>query len=272
MFKVKWANEAPSITIERLDEPGYCMMVDEEIDGKPWFYDIKQYIEKGEYPERASITDKKTLRKLSANFFLSGGVLYKQNFDLVLLRCVDRHEADQLIKEIHEGSFGIHANGHAMAKNILRAGYYWMTMETDCVVYAMRCHKCQIHAYKMHVPPSPLNVLTSPWPFSMWGIDMIGMIEPKASNGHRFILVAIDYFTKWVKAASYANVTRQVVTRFIKNNIICLYDTPSKIITDNGTNLNNKMMKELCDNCKIEHHNSSPKMNGVVEAANKNIK
>src|ERR1044072_6513452 len=76
MFKVKWANEAPSIIIERLDEPGYCMMVDEEIDGKPWFYDIKQYIEKGEYPEGASITDKKTLRKLSANFFLSSGVLY----------------------------------------------------------------------------------------------------------------------------------------------------------------------------------------------------
>src|ERR1044072_1123062 len=109
----------------------------------------------------------------------------------------------------------------------------------------------------------------------MWGIDMIGMIEPKASNGHRFILVAIDYFTKWVEAASYAKVTRQVVTRFIKNNIICRYGTPSKIITDNGTNLNNKMMKELCDTFKIDHHNSSPyrlKMNGVVEAANKNIK
>ena len=50
----------------------------------------------------------------------------------------------------------------------------------------------------------------------MWGIDMNGMIEPKASNGHRFILVAIDYFTKWVEDASYANVTKQVVVRFIK--------------------------------------------------------
>ena len=52
---------------------------------------------------------------------------------------------------------------------------------------------------------------------------MIGMIEPKASNGHRFILVAIDYFTKWVEAASYANVTRQVVVKFIKNQLICRY-------------------------------------------------
>jgi len=104
---------------------------------------------------------------------------------------------------------------------------------------------------------------------------MIGRIEPKASNGHRFILVAIDYFTKWVEAASYAHVTKQVVVKFIKNQIICCYGIPSRIITDNGTNLNNKMMKELCDDFKIEHHNSSPyrpQMNGVVEAANKNIK
>lgn len=109
----------------------------------------------------------------------------------------------------------------------------------------------------------------------MWGIDMIGRIEPTASNGHRFILVAIDYFTKWVEAASYANVTKQVVARFIKQNIICRYGVPERIITDNGSNLNNKTMKELCQTFKIQHHNSSPyrpKMNGAVEAANKNIK
>ena len=101
------------------------------------------------------------------------------------------------------------------------------------------------------------------------------MINPKASNEHRFILVAIDYFTKLVEATSYTNVTSQVVTRFIKQNLICRYGVPSRIIMDNGSNLNNKMMKELCDNFKIEHHNSSPcrpKMNRYVEAANKNIK
>ena len=80
----------------------------------------------------------------------------------------------------------------------------------------------------------------------MWGIDMIEMIKPKASNGHRFILVAIDYFTKWVEAASYANVTKKVVVRFIKNNIIYWYGVLSRIINHNGSDLNNKMMVELC--------------------------
>lgn len=121
---------------------------------------------------------------------------------------MDRHEAYIIIKDIHEGSFGTHFIGHAMVKKIMRAGYYWMTMKIDCNLHARSCHKCQIYTDKVHVPPVPLNVLTSPWPFTMWGIDMIGRIEPTTSNGHCFILVAIDYFTKWADASSYANVTK----------------------------------------------------------------
>ena len=83
-----------------------------------------------------------------------------------------------------------------------------------------KCHKCQTFVDNVNAPPVPLNVLSAPWPFSMWVTYMIGAIEPKASNRHCFILVAIDYFTKWVEAASYANVTRNVVVRFIKKEII----------------------------------------------------
>lgn len=53
--------------------------------------------------------------------------------------------------------------------------------------------------------------MSSPWPFAAWGMDVIGPIEPAASNGHRFILVAIDYFTKWVEVASYKAVTKKVM-------------------------------------------------------------
>ena len=80
---------------------------------------------------------------------------------------------------------------------------------------------------------------------------MIGEIRPTASNGHRFILVAIDYFIKWVEAASFATVTKNVVARFIRHNLIYRYGVPERIITDNGTNLNNKMITELCKQFKI---------------------
>ncbi|XP_050919772.1 uncharacterized protein LOC127137345 [Lathyrus oleraceus] len=268
MFKVKWKNEAPFFHLDYLGEPAYYLVAEDKADGHPWYYDIMKLLESQEYPENTSITDKNYLRKQSAKFFLSGWVLYKRKSDSILLRCVNKQEANEIIMEIHEGSFGTHASGHTMVKKILRVGYYWMNMEIDCYCHVQTCHKCQIYADKIHVPLVPLNVLTSPWPFSIWGIDVIRCIEPTSSNGHRFILVAIDYFTKGVEAVSYANLTRQVVTRFLKKEIICHYGVPNKTITDNGSNLNNKLLKDLCTNFMIEHHNSSPyrpKMNVEVE-------
>ena len=69
-------------------------------------------------------------------------------------------------------------------------------------------------------------------------MDIIGPITPKSSNGHRFILVAIDYFTKWVEAESYARVTKEVVTRFVKNILVCRFGLLESIISDNARNLN----------------------------------
>ncbi|XP_019455093.1 PREDICTED: uncharacterized protein K02A2.6-like [Lupinus angustifolius] len=256
-------------------EPAYCNIVEEELDGKPWYHDIREYLRNQAYPPNASENDKRTLRRLATNFLLSGNVVYKRNHDMLFLRCLEAKEAQKMVEEMHEGTFGTHANGHVMAKKIMRTGYFWLTMETNCCNHVKKCHKSQIYADNINAPPNPLNVLTSPWPFSMWGMDVIGPIEPKASSGHRFILVAIDYFTKWVEANSYASVTRKVVLRFIKRDLVCRYGLPDKIITDNATNLNNKMMTEMREKFKIKHHTSSPyrpKMNGAVEAANKNIK
>ena len=83
------------------------------------------------------------------------------------------------------------------------------------------------------------------WPVTsrIWGVTPI---TPKASNDHRFIFVVIDYFTRWVEAMSYASVTKSMVARFIKKEIICRYGLPERIISDNGLNLNNDMVVEVC--------------------------
>jgi len=275
MFQLTPHGDLPYIEFRCRGRLAHCCLVEEERDGKPWYFDIKQYVESKKYPLEASDNDKRKLRRLVAGFFMSGSILYKRNHDMVLLCCVNANEAESMLGEVHEGSFGMHANGHTMARKILRTGYYWLTMESDCCLHVRKCHKCQTFAGNVNTLPLPLNVLAAPWSFSMWGIDVIGAIEPKAVNGHRFIIVAIDYFTKWVEVASYASVTRSVVVWFIKREIICRYGLPRKIITNNGTNLNNKMMGEMCEEFKIQHHNFTPyrpKMNGAVEATNKNIK
>ncbi|KAG8472940.1 hypothetical protein CXB51_035042 [Gossypium anomalum] len=249
MIKANKEEEIRPIQMSVYEAPtSCCNLEEEENDDNPW---------------------------LACDYALDGDVLYKRMKDQVLLRCVDAVEAKLILEEVHEGVCGTHANGFMMARQIMRFGYYWATMEGDCINYAKKCHKCQIYGDKIHVPPSPLHVMTSPWPFFMWGMDVIGPISPKASNRHRFIFVVIDYFTKWVEAASYANVTKSAVSRFLKKEIICRYGMPEKIISDNALNLNNKTIVEVCNQIKIKHNNSSPyhpKMNGAVEAANKNIK
>ncbi|XP_050894391.1 uncharacterized protein LOC127101103 [Lathyrus oleraceus] len=94
MFKVKWKNEAPSFHLDYLDEPAYCLAVEDKAYGYPWFYDIMRFLESQKYLKEASITDKKYLQKLSCKFFLSEGVLYKRNYDSVLLLCMNKQEAN----------------------------------------------------------------------------------------------------------------------------------------------------------------------------------
>ncbi|XP_015161297.1 uncharacterized protein [Solanum tuberosum] len=200
----------------------YYFHVEEEPDGKPWYDDIRRYLKSGEYTEDATSVQKRTIRRLANQFFLSGETLYRRTPDLGLLRCVEAGEANRLIEEIHAGTCGPHTNDFTLAKKILRSGYFWLTMETDS-----------------------------------WVMDVIGPIEPAATNGHRFILVAIDYFTKWVEATSHKSVTKKVVDDFVKNNIICRFGIPESIITDNGTNLNSDLMKSLSEKFKINHRNST---------------
>ena len=95
------------------------------------------------------------------------------------------------------------------------------------------------------MPPMPLYTMTSPWPFSIWGIDIIGKIHSTTSNSHEFILLAIDYFIKWVEATSYKVLNSKKVTQFIQTNIICRYGVPHEIILDNGLHFKGEIEKLL---------------------------
>ncbi|XP_027166374.1 uncharacterized protein LOC113766376 [Coffea eugenioides] len=150
------------------------------------------------------------------------------------------------MKEVHSGVCGSHMNEHLLAKKFMRTGYFWLTMEHDCVEFVRKYIKCQIHANIIHALPSELHSMTALWPYSMGGMDVIGVIDPPTSNGYRFILVAIEYFTKWVESTSYKSVTKKIVSEFLRNHIICHFGMSETLVTDNARNLNNDMVDELC--------------------------
>ena len=131
-----------------------------------------------------------------------------------------------------------------------------------------------MHRDLLHVPPSELHALTSPWPFLVWGIYIIGKISPRSSGRHEYILVAIDYFTKWVEASSYAKLTAARMAKFIRSHIICRYGVPHELISNRGVHFRGEV-DILIQKYGIQHHRLSaykPRTNGAVEAANKIIK
>ncbi|KAK4710125.1 hypothetical protein R3W88_004638 [Solanum pinnatisectum] len=128
-------NYIDPICIHIYEQPAYCFHVEEESDGKPWYNDIREYLKNGEYTKDATNVQKRTIRRLANQFFLGGEILYRRTPDLGLLRCVEAGEASRLIEKIHAGTCGPHMNGFTLANKILRSGYFWLTMETDCIRY-----------------------------------------------------------------------------------------------------------------------------------------
>ena len=88
-----------------------------------------------------------------------------------------------------------------------RHGLYWPTILKDYIEYAKGCQECQKYEPLKHLPTVDLQYMIKPWPFRGWYIDVIVKISPPSSKGHGFIILAIDYFTKWVEAEPMQTVT-----------------------------------------------------------------
>ena len=82
--------------------------------------------------------------------------------------------------------------------------------------------------------PEKLTSMTNPWPFSIWGINLIGRLSKGRGSVH-YAVVVVDYFTKWVEAEALASIMPTKIKEFVCKNIVCRYEVPHTIISDNGT-------------------------------------
>uniref|UniRef100_A0A2N9IH86 Uncharacterized protein n=1 Tax=Fagus sylvatica TaxID=28930 RepID=A0A2N9IH86_FAGSY len=227
LIKLVEGDDVRPLRIETRDIPAYCVCIEEcmnveaEIDNKPWYYDIKRFIQDREYPPRATENEKKMQKE--ANRLIPRDA-----------RGIDGSPCQRTLPgpEDYESWLLLVDNGEGLHQTCPD-----VPQMPDVSEQQERTSPISSH-YGLAVA------------FSAWGMD-------------------------WVEACSFKNVTQVAVTRFVKNNIICRYGMPEMLITDNASNLNNRMMDQLCQQFKIQHHNSAPyrpKMNGAVEAANKNVK
>ncbi|RDX64827.1 Tf2-9, partial [Mucuna pruriens] len=211
--------------------------------------------------------------KEATKYTILGQQLYRRGFSFPLLRCLDEEESLYVHKEIHEGICGTHIGGRTLASKIAKAGYYWPTMKRDCMEYVKKCDKCQRFAEGHKAPPENLHHVISPWPFFKWGVDILGPFPP-APGQVKFLIVAVDYFTKWIEAEPVATITAERVKKFYWKKIICRFGIPAEIVSDNGTQFASKATTEFCQGLKIRQVFTSvehPQSNGQAEAANKVI-
>jgi hypothetical protein len=120
-----------------------------------------------------------------------------------------------------------------LAHKEMRGGYYWPIMNKDSVKMVQKCEKCQRFAQVMKNPPEKLSLITSPLPFAKWGVDIVGPM-PAGKGSRKFLVVIVNYFTKWAKAEALAAITIENVTKFLWKSVICRFGIPHTFVTDNG--------------------------------------
>ncbi|GJZ40415.1 reverse transcriptase domain-containing protein [Tanacetum coccineum] len=146
-------------------------------------------------------------------------------------------------------------------------------MHEDARTLIRACQDCQVHKPIPRNPQKKLTPITSPWQFYKWGIDIAGPFLEGAGKV-KFLIVAIDYFTKWIEAKPLATKTGNQIKKFMWDNIVCRFRIPGEIISDNGKQFQDNPFKDWCEKLCIRQHFASikhPQTNGLVERANRSV-
>ncbi|XP_031106330.1 uncharacterized protein LOC116010979 [Ipomoea triloba] len=236
-----------------------------------WLDHLVQYKRTGTLPPDEA--DAKAAKRRAPTYELIGDILYKRSYNGALLRCLYPDEARALIEEIHEGTCAAHQGAYTMARRAILQGYFWPGMAKECADYARSCPTCQQFQTGPGRPATNYTPISSVIPFSRWGIDIVGAL-PMGSGKRKYVIVAVDYFTKWVEAEPLASITSVWCKQFIYSNILCRFGVPMQIISDNGRQFKGKEFKLFCQEWRITHTQVSvayPQANGQVENANRTI-
>nr|GEY85090.1 reverse transcriptase domain-containing protein [Tanacetum cinerariifolium] len=214
-----------------------------EEEGPTRMTELVNYLKEGILPG-----DEKEARKLrlkARQYELMEGILYKRSFLTPWLRCVGPLQVEYVMKEIHKGSCSMHVGPRSVVAKAIRLGYFWPTMHKDAQDMICKWSDCQIHR----------PFLEGPGKF-------------------KFLIVAMDYFTKWIEAKAVATITGGQVKKFVWDNIVCRFGIPREIISDNGKQFADNPFKDWCDKLNITQRFASVKhlqSNGLVERANRSL-
>ena len=244
-------------------------------------YGLIGYLEDGIVPDNIDPSVQKLVRKIANHYTINNKQLMridsKQDThggrqQLTYRTVINTHEKIPLLRKVHDDPTG----GHLGQENTylrLSKSYYWPRMQQDIIDYVRTCKICQKRQRRRgETPLQPIKKGTLP--FHQVGIDVMGPL-PRTLTGKRYIVVAVDHFSKWVEAKALEDADAQSITTFIYEDVICRHGIPQILTSDRGTEFVNDLITALTRVYKIQHIKTTayhPQGNGQVERTNRTIK
>ena len=236
------------------------------------YNELYEYISTQQIPSYFSKQQKQQLQKQAKNYIVENDLLYKMDKNDMekLYRVIQKEELPALLYMMHNDPTSGHFAIDAMF-NKIKARYYWPQYYEDIKRYVESCDACQRRGRSKKnnlLHPIPVHS-----PFYQIGIDFVGPL-PRTRRGKKYIIVAMDYLTKWPEARAVSEATADVTAQFLYEQIICQHGCPQIILSDRGTHFNNNTIKALMEKFQVNHLLSTPyhpQTNGLVERFNRTL-
>ncbi|KAL4379251.1 hypothetical protein GQ457_02G022480 [Hibiscus cannabinus] len=245
----------------------------QEEKSTPWYADFVNYIVSGILPHQLNYQGRKRFKHNAKGYFWDEPYLFKQCADQIIRRCIPEEEQQTILEQCHSAPYGGHFGGNRTAAKVLQSGFYWPTLHKDAQLFCQQCDRCQRTGNISKRNEMPLQNILEVELFDVWGIDFMGPFP--SSFGNLYILLAVDYVSKWVEAVATTHNDAKTVQRFIKKNIFTRFGTPRVIISDEGRHFDNRSIAAALRKLGINHKLSTayhPQTNGQAEVSNREIK
>ncbi|KAM1849316.1 hypothetical protein ACFX13_013607 [Malus domestica] len=239
----------------------------------PWFADMVNYLVKGVVHPDLTLQQKKKFLSDVKHYLWDEPYLFKYCPDQIIRRCIPEAEQESVLRFAHHFACGGHFGQKRTAEKILQSGLFWPTLFKDAYNWCKACDRCQRVGNQSKRNEMPRQSILIVELFDVWGIDFMGPFP--SSHGNQYILVAMEYVSKWVEAIAAPTNQGSVVLRFLQGVIFPRFGIPRVILSDGGKHFINKSFANLLAKYGINHRVATPyhpQTSGQVEVSNRELK
>ncbi|KAK9058199.1 hypothetical protein SSX86_023039 [Deinandra increscens subsp. villosa] len=235
--------------------------------------DIVNYLITNTFPSDLTHAQREKIRKESIYYVWDEPYLWKYGGDQIIRRCVDMSEVPSILDFCHTQACGGNFGSKRTTSKVLESGFYWPSIFLDSYMFCKSCERCQKTGNLGSRDQMPLTPILVCEIFDVWGIDFMGPFPSSFAN--MYIVLAVDYVSKWVEAKATKTNDAKIVADFVKTNIFNRFGMPRVFISDRGKHFCNRTIEALLKKYGVTHRVSTAyhlQTNGQAEVSNREIK